>query len=284
MFPILQRFFMSPPPTNWQVRGRKTEKKVDSEAAYEEWQSLWKAITRAGGIVHVLQPQKYTSEFLTGLPYAANWGQYFRGKNLFLISRMSAPHRQKESKVIRVFLHNYDPGLEIAQSKSVWEGQADICTLPDYYFLLTFGSRSEHKSVTEIAGYQDEMLSMSAFMLNEPFLHGNTCINLIATPSGPILLVRKEAFPSEFVLKTLEAASRKRFSVIEVNEQDALAYACNALPVNNTLIYLKGLSDALLKILERRGLRLVEIEMPNLCGAGGGGPRCLVNRLDPQQF
>lgn len=280
---------MSPPPTNWQIKGGKNrwsqeKKAVDSEAAYAEWQTLWGAITRAGGIVQVLHPQKYTDELLTGLPYAANWGQYFREKNLFLLSRMSVPHRQMESEVVRKFLRSLNLGWIIDQSESVWEGQADLIPLPNYYFILTFGTRSEHKSVTEVATHLEEMLAMSAFALSEPFFHGDTCLNPIATPSGPVLLVCKKAFQSEFAVKTLKSISRKSFEVIEISEQDALAYACNGLPVGNTFVYPKGISDALLKRLEEHGMKLAEVHLPNLLGAGGGGPRCLVNRLDPQKF
>lgn len=294
---MAQRFLMSPPPKDWRIVGGENFKsqeriQVDTEAAYWEWSKLLSAISFAGGEVHALDPKKYTDELLSGLMYAANWGRWWKRKNLFLLSRMKVPHRQKEARVIRRFLEDKDFGFAIGQAKSIWEGQADVADLPAGAHILTYGPRSELSSVEEL--YRLRVLDLTELKFSasrmpalgqailEPFFHGDTCFNAAATPKGPVVLIYPGAFVDKKARTAVWWSVKFHAEVIIISREDALAYACNALPVGNIFIYPKGISDALLKQLEDRGLELVEISMPNLFGAGGGGPRCLVNRLDEQ--
>ena len=287
---MIQRFLMSPPGVGWRIAGGENHwsrkgKPVDSEAAYEEWETLYKAVTRAGGSVQVLHPQKYSHKLMTGLPYAANWGHFFRRGNLFLLSRMKAEHRKKEAEVVRRFLRSLKLGWQIDQSQSIWEGQADICPLGEDEHLIAYGVRSDEASVLEIG---EHLISSEApvplpVKIIEPFFHGDTCLNPIATPSGPVILVFKGAFANPGKFGDFKNYFPDRYKVVEIGEQDALSYACNGLPVNDTFIYPRGVSDALLLSIENQGMKLVEIHMPNLFEAGGG-PRCLVNRLTSQTF
>jgi hypothetical protein len=49
--------------------------------------------------------------------------------------------------------------------------------------------------------------------------------------------------------------------------------------VNGALLVPKGLSSGLRGQLVRRGFTIEELELPELFGKGGGGPRCMVNEL-----
>lgn len=294
---MAQRFLMSPPPKSWRIVGGENfksedRKAVDPEAAYWEWSRLLSAISFAGGEVHALDPKKYTNELLSGLTYAANWGRLWKSKNLFLLSRMKVPHRQKEAEVIRRFLEDKNFGFAIRQAESIWEGQADVADLPAGARILTYGPRSELPSVEELyrlrvldltdaSSSASRMPALGQAIL-EPFFHGDTCLNLVATPKGPVALIYPGAFADNEARTAAWWSVKLRAEVILVNREDALAYAGNALTVGHTFIYLEGISDALLKQMDNRGLELVEIQMINLFGTGGGGPRCLVNRLDEQ--
>jgi N-dimethylarginine dimethylaminohydrolase len=71
----------------------------------------------------------------------------------------------------------------------------------------------------------------------------------------------------------------KNVEVLAIEEEDALGYACNALCVNGTVLLPTGLSTGLRGHLVRRGFTVEELELNELFGKGGGGPRCLVNEL-----
>ena len=67
--------------------------------------------------------------------------------------------------------------------------------------------------------------------------------------------------------------------MLAVDEEDALDYACNSLCVDGTVLMPAGLSTGLRGHLVRRGFAIEELDLPELFGKGGGGPRCLVNEL-----
>ena len=53
----------------------------------------------------------------------------------------------------------------------------------------------------------------------------------------------------------------------------------NSLNVNGNVIMPTGLSTGLRGVLIHRGFTCEELELPELFGKGGGGPRCLVNQM-----
>jgi N-dimethylarginine dimethylaminohydrolase len=189
---------------------------------------------------------------------------------------MSVAHRVDEQQHIRAFLT--EAGVETASAAHVWEGQADICTLPGNRFLLAWGVRSVKESLAEIR----ERLPMGArvleVQLRDPYFHGDTCLNPLINRAGdPVLL----AFGGALVDRTVPdlRSFLKGVEVISVEEGDALGYACNALCVDGTVLLPTGISTGLRGHLARRGFILEELELGELFGKGGGGPRCLVNEL-----
>jgi hypothetical protein len=67
--------------------------------------------------------------------------------------------------------------------------------------------------------------------------------------------------------------------ILPVSEEDARAYACNALTVGERWLAPKGISAELRERVAKTGLSIVELDLAELFGKGGGGPRCLVNVL-----
>ena len=61
--------------------------------------------------------------------------------------------------------------------------------------------------------------------------------------------------------------------------EDRGIFRANGSGWNGDLLAPSGLSAPLRAELADRGVQLVEIELAELFGKGGGGPRCLVNDL-----
>src|SRR5262249_17472789 len=113
--------------------------------------------------------------------------------------------------------------------------------------------------------------------LRDPFFHGDTCLDPISTPKGPVLLVCGSALGDRSLSDV--RAFVGGVEVVPVSEADARAYACNALAVGNTWLVPQGVSGELLQQMASFGLEVVELDLSELFGKGGGGPRCLVNVL-----
>jgi N-dimethylarginine dimethylaminohydrolase len=280
----MQTFLMSPPPKRWRIRGgenfrSKGKAATNPQAAMKEWLSLCDAIVRAGGRVLVLPPAEVDPP-LTGMMYTANSGALFvrDGRARFVVSSMSVAHRQAERTPVGAFASS-QLELEVDEAPHVWEGQADVTTLPGGAFLLSWGVRSVRESVDDVRGRLGKEARTLDLKLRDPWFHGDTCLNPLTTAKGRTVLL---AFPGALVDRTLDELGRfvgDAAEVLPVDEADALGYACNVLCVGGKLLLPKGLSSKLLGQLSERGFVLEELELGELFGKGGGGPRCLVNEL-----
>jgi len=275
-------FLMSYPSPGWQIRGganfrSKGRAATNPRAAMREWLKLCDAITRAGGRILVMPPPP--GEPLTGLMYCANHGALFKDGDrwVFLLSKMSVAHRQGERAHIKEFFER--AGVPTAEAKATWEGQADVTTLGGSRFVLSWGVRSVKESLAEVR----ERLPMGArsmdVQLKDPWFHGDTCLDPLTTRAGDTTLLVHGGALVDKAIPELRTFVDRYGDVLAVEEEDALAYACNSLCVNGTVLMPAGVSAGLRGQIIRRGFVIEELDLPELFGKGGGGPRCLVNEL-----
>ena len=189
-------FLMSYPDANWQIRGGRNFRSQERTAtsprrAMREWLTLCDAILRAGGHVLVMPPPAAApgAAGLTGLVYTANAGQLFHVGDswVYLVSRMAVPHRVPERDPIRDFVK--DAGIEVREAASVWEGQADLQHLGGNRWICTWGVRSERASLAEIHAILPPSSRVLDLELQEPFFHGDTCLNPLVNRSGDMVLL-----------------------------------------------------------------------------------------------
>jgi len=282
---------MSHPGPGWHIRGGQNFRSrelspASPHKAMQEWLGLCDAITRAGGHILVLPPApaapagSSADAELTGMIYTANAGQLFHTGDewLFLVSRMAVAHRQGEAEHVRRFVEQ--AGVRCRVAGEVWEGQADVQTLGGNRFITTWGVRSSQKSLAEVRALLPAGAHVLEVKTQEPFFHGDTCLNALTNRAGDtVLLAFGGALASESELPAIRTFVGARAEVIAIERDDALGYACNALCVNGTLLLPRGLSTGLRGQLRRRGFDEVELDLGELFGKGGGGPRCLVNEL-----
>jgi N-dimethylarginine dimethylaminohydrolase len=276
-------FLMSYPTTAWQIRGgenfRSKEKAATNpKQAMKEWLKLSDAISAAGGRILVMPPPVVTPP-LTGMIYTANSGAMFkRGDDWhFLLSKMSVEHRQAEKPHIKKFLDV--AGVPSTEAKNTWEGQADVTILGGNRFLISWGVRSVKDSVEEIRSHLPPGARVLDVQLREPFFHGDTCLNALVNRGGDCVLLAHAGALANRSIPELRSFVGSYAEVVPVDADDALAYACNALNVNGTILMPTGLSTGLRGVLIHRGFSCEELELDELFGKGGGGPRCLVNQL-----
>ncbi len=272
-------YLMSYPAAQWSIRGAanfrsQARSTTSPRRAFREWLTLADAILRAGGPILVMPPAA-TETPLTGMIYTANLGHLFRDQ--FLLSNMSVAHRRAERDIVRSFMEK--AGVSTRDASAEWEGQAELQWLGGNRFVATYGVRSARESVAELRPLLPPNTKLLELQIRDPFFHGDTCLNPITNRAGDLVLL---AHGSAFIgatLETLRDFLGSTGEVVALDEGDTLAYACNALCVGGTLLMPSGVSASLRGQLVRRGFVLEELELPELFGKGGGGPRCLVNEL-----
>ena len=275
-------FLMSYPGPAWQIRGAQNFRSqarqgTSPRAAFAEWLRLCDSIVRLGGHILVMPPS--TTDNLTGMVYTANAGALFVDHDApnFFVSDMSVEHRKAERAHIEQFWRA--AGMPFTESSHVWEGQAEICTLPSNRYILSWGVRSVKASLDEVRPQLTPGHKTLDVQLREPFFHGDTCLNPLKSKGGDWVLLAHEGALVDRTLVELRSFLGTLAEVIPVDEADALGYACNAVCVNGTVLLPEGLSTSLRGNLLKHGFQVEEIALPELFGKGGGGPRCLVNEL-----
>lgn len=271
-------YFMSPPHASWSLRGRANFKSraagaVDALRARREWLSLAEAIEAHGGVVAVLPPDPD----LSGLPFAAEAGHPLApaaGSNAprFLLPRMKHEHRLKERDRWGPFMASL--GFEVIELEDgIWEGQGDVASF-DGATLLFWGGRTDlrgmHAAKRHFSG---EVLELNVW---EPAFHGNMAV--LPLGKADVMLVCADVL-HEDSLALLEArVGRDRMHL--VTEEEMHDYATNGLPVGDAVLCPTTLPERVRGMLEREGLKVVELAMTELCEKAGGASRCLVCRFE----
>ena len=276
-------FLMSYPGPGWTISGGQNFRSqaraaTNPRAALREWLTLADAITRHGGRILVLPPPSPPAN-LTGLLYTANTGALFRTGDqwTWLLAKMSVAHRQAEREHLRAFWS--EAGVPVADATQTWEGQADVTLLPGNRAILTWGVRSTKESTALVRSKLPPVFKLLDAQLREPWFHGDTALNALTTRGGDTLLLAYAGALVDRTVPELRTFAGSGVEVLSIDEDDARGYACNALCIDGAVLLPSGLSTGLRGNLLRRGFKLEELDLPELFGKGGGGPRCLVNEL-----
>lgn len=276
-------YLMSYPAAKWTIRGgenfrSKARAATNPRAAMREWLTLCDAITKHGGRILVMPPPDVEPP-LTGLMYTANSGAMFKVGDhwKWMLPSMSVEHRRAEKEHIKAFWS--EAGVPVEESLHTWEGQADVATLPGNRFVLTWGVRSVKESLDDVRRRLPPGARVLEVKLRDPWFHGDTCLDAMQTPGRDTVLLAFGGALVDRTISELRSFAGDQVDVLPIDEDDCLGYAANSLCVNGAVLMPTGLSTALRGHLLRRGFTIEELDLPELFGKGGGGPRCLVNEL-----
>ena len=150
-----------------------------------------------------------------------------------------------------------------------WAGDGDVASF-DGATLLFYGSRTDKLGMQAARRHFDgEILEIE---IREPAFHGNMAV--LPLPAGDCLLVSADVIEDD-ALALLEARfGRDRIHLI--SQAETLSYANNALPVGDVLIAPRTFAPRVKDLVEREGMKLVMLDLPELCGKAGGASRCMV--------
>ena len=242
----------------WMVAGVT----VDLDLAKNQWNNLKSTIERAGAEVKVVPP----SEEYPDLVFTANSGIIY-GKNVLIANFKYEERRGEEDLYMNWFSNNgYSVGRIPSEFK--FEGRGDAF-VHNNYLVGSYGIRSDKEALLFIAEeFQLEPLIVE--LAQEKFYHLDTCFQQL--PSGDAIFY-PEAFKDQS-LSTFESL----FNLIPVSEQDANQLACNAVVINNTVIFPSDDIEAI-KTVERLGLNAEVADVSEFIKSGGAC-QCLVIALN----
>ena len=243
----------------WMSRSRQ----ADRELAIEQWRGLNAALTSAGARISLLEPQ----EGLPDLVFTANAALIY-GRRAIL-ANFRHEQRQKEQPINAAWFEAHDFEVEHLPGEMLHEGAGDALFCGDTLF-AGYQIRSDaagHQKVGELLGCR----VIPVALVDDYFYHLDTCF----CPLAPGLAIY---FPDAFDDYGRRAIEEHIDELIEVPEDEARAFACNAVVVGKTVITNTG-SPTLHKRLRDRGFEPRETPLSEFVKAGGSA-KCLTLRLD----
>ena len=267
---------------NPHTRTKKDElKEVDPGAALEQWNAYVDALIQAGLDVYVADA---TPE-LTGMVFAANAG-FLLGRlherpspqKTFIPSHFAVEHRMGESQRYADFMENFGIKVSDYPEQWSWEGEADAFPVgrgEDVVWIFSHGFRSD----PEVGEWLQSVLEtdvVSLKLTTPEYYHGDTAL----CDLGREALVYLDAFDAKSQ-KKLKKALKDR--IVEIEEKDAAKFLGNSFYVESGgerfLFVAKGVRKKTQAAIGKLGINVVEVDVSEFFGKGGGGPKCLVFNL-----
>lgn len=241
-------------------------RKIDNAVARQQWRSLYDTISDLATVRLVL-PQPGSPDMV----FTANAG-LVKGRD-FIVSRFRYPERQYEEPYFADWF--MDRGYEVSMMPRdvPFEGAGDA--LFDRG-VGTLWMAHGHRSISAARDVLYKRLGVDVVTLklvDTRFYHLDTCFCPL---EGGYLMYYAPAFDddSRAAIEKHVPARRR----IVVGEEDALAFACNAVNIDRTVIVNRA-TPGFVAALAAKGFDVVQTPLSEFMKAGGSA-KCLTLRLD----
>lgn len=236
----------------------------DEDLAKRQWENLHQAIRQAGADVVLMDPV----DGLPDLVFTANAA--FVRDNTAVIAHYKYPERRPEEPFCAEWFAGHGFNVVRMPENIFFEGAGDALTWQDRVFAgyKTRTDIASHNLLTAATG-----LPVLSLELTDPrFYHVDVCLCPLADGH---LIYSPNAF-DEYGNAVIEAnvPPDKR---IPVSREEATLFACNAVNINETVIFNRG-SEQLADTLKSRGFKPVQVDLSEFLKSGGSA-KCLTLRV-----
>ncbi len=241
-------------------------RRIDHAVARQQWRALYDVVADRAEVRLVL-PQPSSPDMV----FTANAG-LVTGRR-FVLSRFRYPERQHEEPYFADWFA--DRGYEVSRMPRdvPFEGAGDaLFDRAEARLWMAHGHRSIEGAREVLRARLDAEIVVLK-LVDTRFYHLDTCF--CPLEDGNLLY-----YPAAF-----DAASRAAIESrvparcrIAVDEEDALAFACNAVNIDATVVVNQA-SGTLVRSLGRTGFDVVQTPLSEFMKAGGSA-KCLTLRLD----
>jgi len=241
-------------------------RRIDNSVARQQWRSLYDILADRA-TVRLVNPQPGSPDMV----FTANAGLVKARR--FVVSRFRYPERQYEEPYFADWF--MDRGYEVSfMPRDVpFEGAGDA--LFDRGAARLWMAHG-HRSIEGARDLLAKRIGIEAVLLrlvDTRFYHLDTCFCPL---EGGYLMYYPAAFDEASraeIERRIPAARR-----IAVEEEDALAFACNAVNIDATVVVNRA-TPALVRALGAKGFEVVQTPLSEFMKAGGSA-KCLTLRLD----
>ena len=246
----------------WMSRSRQS----DRERAETQWEGLRGLLERCGAEVLLLPP-------VAGLPdmvFTANAALMYG--NRAILARFRPEQRRGETPYVADWLSEHGYEVESIPTEFAFEGAGDALFCGETLF-AGYRIRSDargHQLIADRLGCP----VIPVELVNTRYYHLDTCFCPLA-PETAIYI------PAAFDSYALLAIRARIPNLIEVCEEEATQFACNAVVVGRTVITNTG-CPRLHDDLAARGFTPIETPLDEFLKAGGSA-KCLTLRLDGEE-
>ena len=241
-------------------------RRIDNAVAKQQWRSLYDLLTDHATVRLVL-PQPGSPDMV----FTANAG-LVQGKR-FIVSRFRYPERQYEEPYFADWFMDRGYEVSLMPREVPFEGAGDaLFDRGDKCLWMAHG----HRSIPAAREVLADRLGLDVVVLkltDQRFYHLDTCFCPL---EGGFLMYYPPALDDEsrvLIEKRVPAAKR-----IAIDEEDALAFACNAVNIDETVVVNRA-TPTFVKTLARHGFKVVQTPLSEFMKAGGSA-KCLTLRLD----
>jgi N-dimethylarginine dimethylaminohydrolase len=242
-------------------------RKIDNAVAKQQWRSLYDTLTDLATVRLVL-PQPGSPDMV----FTANAG-LVKGRD-FIVSRFRYPERQYEEPYFADWFMDRGYEVSLMPREVPFEGAGDALFDRGRGELLwmAFGHRSI-SAAREVLFQRLNVDVVTLKLVDNRFYHLDTCFCPL---EGGSVLYYPPAFDeaSRAAIEQRVPADKR----IAIDEEDALAFACNAVNIDETVVVNRA-TPAFVKALASRGFEVVQTPLAEFMKAGGSA-KCLTLRLD----
>jgi N-dimethylarginine dimethylaminohydrolase len=242
-------------------------RRIDNNLARQQWRALFDTISDHATVRLVL-PQPGSPDMV----FTANAG-LVRGRS-FICSRFRYPERQQEEPYFADWFMDRGYEVSLMPRDVPFEGAGDA--LFDRGGSGVLWMAHGHRSISAAREVLSQRLGVDVVTLklvDQRFYHLDTCFCPL---EGGAVLYFPPAFDEESQ-RTIEQRipGDKR---IAIGEEDALAFACNAVNIDGVVIVNKA-TGAFVDALAKKGFEVLQNPLSEFMKAGGSA-KCLTLRLD----
>jgi N-dimethylarginine dimethylaminohydrolase len=233
--------------------------RVNRSNAINQWEKLYECLDRYASI-SLINP----INDLPDLVFTANAG--FVNKKNIVLSRFSKPERSKEEHYFREWFAKF--AATVSQPKLAYEGEGDhLCDYKHRHWLGS-GFRTDAAVKDELEYFLNTDINVLE-LIDGRWYHLDTAF--CPLPNGQILW-----YPGAFSSISREIIRKSFKYSVEVNEEDAMNFCCNAVVLDDNVFLPKNISVS--KQLNALSYRCHEFDLSEFLKSGGAA-KCLVLTL-----
>jgi N-dimethylarginine dimethylaminohydrolase len=229
---------------------------VDHEIAQRQWNSLYMALKSVASV----EVMPGVSD-LPDLVFTANAGLV--NNNIAIVSTFHKQQRQPEELHFEKWFKDND--YTVLKLKNSYEGEGDHLVDKWNRHWMGTGFRSSYHAALEL----DNILNVHVNILElvDPrWYHLDTCF--CPLPNGELMW-----YPMAFSANSQNFVRQSFTKTIDLTEEDALNFSCNAVCIGNEIFMPKNKNASIL--LEESGYKVHEFDLSEFMKAGGAA-KCLV--------